>query len=107
MNLDTLVCELERYFVFFPVAAAKRKKIIDAVGNFPIPAWAQGMPVMRKRGGITRDGRVSNWFISSDQGEMRVDKLSEEQRLFSIAEIWNDTMLAQMICEDWRPEMTV
>jgi hypothetical protein len=48
VNLDALICEQERYFVFFPVAAAKRKKIIDAVGNFSVPAWAQGMPVMRK-----------------------------------------------------------
>jgi hypothetical protein len=48
-----------------------------------------------------------NWFIRSDRGETRVDKLSDDQRLFSIAAVWNDAMLAQRICEDWRPEMTV
>ena len=106
-NADALVQEKERYFIFFPVAAAKRKKIVQFVGNFPVPPWAEGRPVMRRAGGIARDGRVMNWFIRSDQGEIRVDKLSKEQELFSIAEVWNDAMLAQRICEDWRPEMTV
>lgn len=106
-SVHALVQEKERYFVFFPIMAAKQKTIVQFISNFPIPPWAEGMPVMRRPGGIARDGKVMNWFIRSDQGEIRVDKLSKEQQLFSIAEVWNDAMLAQRICEDWQPEMTV
>ena len=97
----------ELYFVFFPVTAAASKGIITYVANEPIPQFAQQRPSMRKRGGIDADGRVLNWWIWDVKGKMLVDQLNEEQRGYSIAAIWNDTMLIERICSNWMPEKEI
>jgi len=97
----------ELYFVFFPVGAAASKGIIKHVANEPIPQFAQQRPPMRKHGGIDADGKVLNWWIWDTKEEILVDQLNEEQRCYSIASIWNDTMLIERISSGWMPEKVV
>jgi len=94
----------ELYFVFFPVRSAVFKNIITSVAHEPIPYFAQQFPPMRKRGGIGADGKVLNWWIYDTKGKISVDQLNEEQRNYSIMEIWNYTMLVECICSGWMPE---
>ena len=93
----------ELFFVFFPLSAAERRKIVTWVANEEIPAWAKERPMMKKRGGITRDGKVLNWIITDGTDEQIVKQLTEEQKEYSPEEIWNDTMLVQRICKGWMP----
>lgn len=107
VSFDQLSQAKELYFVFFPVKAAVFRNIITSVANEPIPYFAQQFPPMRTRGGIDSDGKVLNWWICDAKGRIIVDKLNEEQRHYSLMEIWNDTMLIECICSGWMPEKEV
>jgi hypothetical protein len=102
-NFETLANTKELYFVFFPLAAAVSRGLVAIVSNENIPVWAQKLPFMRRAGGLTPGGKVLNWWLWDGEKEWRVDKLNEEQKKLSIAEIWNDTLLIQRICEGWLP----
>jgi hypothetical protein len=94
----------ELYFIFFPLGAAVSRELVKYVADEPIPAWAQKPPIMRRAGGRSREGKVQNWFIPDGNGEKLVVKLNDEQKHFSLAQIWNDTMLIERICSGWLPE---
>jgi len=98
-----IVSQPERFFTFFPLAAAINRGLVVVVGNEDIPRAAQKMPVMRAAGGIDRTGKVLNWWILEGANKTMVSLLSEEQQGLSIAEIVNDTLLAQRIVEGWSP----
>ena len=102
-QMDTLAGEKELYFVFFPVSAAMSRGLVEKIANFPIPLWAQGIPLLRRPGARGRDGKVLSWFIVSDDGEKLVKELTPNQRQLSLAVIWNDTLLAERIAANWRP----
>lgn len=102
-DLTQLAAEKEAFFVFFPVAAAGSKGLVEKVGNFAIPIWAQGIPLMRRPGARGPGGKVLSWFIVNDRGEKLVKELDEGQRQLSLAVIWNDTLLAERIASGWKP----
>lgn len=102
-DLSKLSAEKEVYFVFFPVTAAVSKALVEKIGNFAVPIWAQGIPLMRRPGARAPGGKVLTWFIVNDRGEKLVKELSEDQRQLSLAVIWNDTLLAERIAAGWKP----
>jgi hypothetical protein len=63
------------------------------------------MPPMRRPGGRDAGGKVLNWWIHDDNGEKKVDRLNENQRHYSLAVIWNDTLLIERIYSGWLPEV--
>jgi hypothetical protein len=91
------------YAVFFPLSAAASKGIVEIVGHVEVPQGDERPRLMRRPGGITRDGRILNWFITDGANEWRKDALSDSERELSIAEIWNDTLLIERITSGWRP----
>ena len=95
----------ELFFVFFPLAAAVSKGIVTKVAGETIPASAQKLPTMRRPGARDVNGRVLNWWIRDSHGEKKIDKLNGEQKSYSLAVIWNNTILVERICSGWRPEM--
>jgi hypothetical protein len=102
-------CELtqskELYFIFFPLAAAVSKGIVKHVASEPLPVSAQKPPTMRRPGGRAAGGKVLNWWLRGPNGEeKKVDNLNEEQKRYSLAVIWNDTLLVERICSGWSPE---
>lgn len=102
-DLERLVGEKEVFFIFFPATAAASKGLVEKVGDFAIPIWAQGIPLMRRPGARGPGGKVLSWFIVSDRGEKLVKELDENQRQLSLAVIWNDTLLAERIASGWKP----
>jgi len=102
-SFKEIVREKEIFYVFFPLSAAERRKIVAWVANEDIPESAKARPMMKKGGGVTREGKVLNWIISDGSSEKIVEKLSEEQKTYSPEEIWNDTMLIDRICSGWLP----
>jgi hypothetical protein len=95
----------ELYCVFFPLAAAVSKCIVKHVANEPLPASAQKPPILRRPGGRGIGGKVLNWWIREPNGaEKKVDNLNVEQKHYSLAVIWNDTLLVERICSGWLPE---
>jgi hypothetical protein len=102
-----LVEKREKFFVFFPLRAAVRQGLVTRVAGERIPEWAQEFPKMRARGGVTKDGRVLNWWIFDGRREWRVDRLTEEQRSLPIRSIWTYPLLVERLEEEWVPEQTV
>lgn len=102
-DIARLAAEKEAYYVFFPVSGALTRGLIKRVGSFPVPIWAQGIPVMRSAGARASDGKVLSWVIVSDKDEKLVRTLTESQRRLSLAVIWNDSLLAERIASGWMP----
>lgn len=103
-RFDDLVERKELFFVFFPLSAATSRRLATIVSNEKIPMHSQGQPLMKKRGFITKDGKVLNWWIWDGKKEVAVERLTEEQKKFSIVEIINDTLLIERIIQGWLPE---
>lgn len=104
-NLGEIVEQKERYVIGFPLGAAYRKKIVDRVGNFPIPDWFQ-MPQLFRSAHMVR-GEFLGWHIIDRETWRRelVERLSAKERELSPWEIWNDTMLKERLVENWSLEM--
>lgn len=95
----------ELCFVYFPLAAAVRRNLVRHAGHAALPPHAREHPEMRAPGFIDSSGRVHNWFFwDGERWKGRVDKLTPAQARLSIAEVWNDTLLAERIAANWRPE---
>jgi hypothetical protein len=103
-QVNEVVEKPELFFVFFPVDAAVKKGILARVTNEKIPVWAQKQPLMRRSGLRNREGKALTWFIWDGEKEIRVDELNKGQKKLSLAEIWNDTLLVERLCEGWLPE---
>ena len=103
-SFKNIALSKELYFIFFPLAAAVNRKIVSFVANEEIPSWARKKPIMKREGGITREGKVLNWFINEGERQIIVDSLTEEQKKYSPEAIWNDTMLIERICKGWLPK---
>lgn len=101
-NLIELVNNKEEYFVHFPVKAAKRKKIIELIGNFELPLELEIPTHFRT---ITKDSdrNSSGWQILDYETWIRetVNTLSEQQKKLSPWGIWNDTLLIERITQGW------
>jgi len=107
-SLKDLATRREAFFVFFPLGAAARRGIVRWVTNEALPKWAQKQPLMRLEGGSAPGGKVLNWRLwDGGTKETLVQKLTDDQKKVSIAEIWNDTLLIERICQGWKPEVDV
>lgn len=106
-SLESLSNLKELYFVFFPLSFALSKELVSVVGYAAIPEWAVEKPFLRRAGGRAPTGKVLNWWLNDGRREWKVDKLSEEQKNWSLAAIWNDTLLIQRICEGWMPSKEI
>lgn len=100
---DSVVEREELFFVFFPLQAALNRGLVHFAFSAQIPLWAQNLPKMRRPGVIAENGKVENWIISDGQSEYVVRGLTEEHARLSPAEIWNDTILIERVCEGWVP----
>lgn len=99
-----LVRSKELYFVFFTLAAAVSKGVVEIAAQESVPRAAVEFPLMRRRGAITPDGKVLNWWLWNGETEWRVDELNEEQESLSIRGVWNAALLVERIVEGWTPK---
>ncbi len=103
-NLVEVVQGPERFFVFFPVAAATAMGIVKVVVHEPVPARTRPFPLMRMSGAIDNHGNVLDWWLFDGNREWRIGNLTASQKRLSKAEIWNDTLLIDRIVNGWSPE---
>ena len=106
-DLSEVTKAKELYFVFFPVKAAARMRIVERVETCGIPQGSEKPAVMRRPGARAQDGRVKTWFINNGKSETLVTHLNEDQRDLSIMAIWNDTLLISRIESEWQPSHEV
>lgn len=59
-SLDKISTEEERFLTFFPVRAAESEKIIEFVGNEPVPERCQKLPTFRSPGKIDTINKLSS-----------------------------------------------
>ncbi|WP_304589925.1 hypothetical protein [Burkholderia anthina] len=101
---DALVSSESNFWIFFPVAAAKKQGIVEKVAHCPLPEHAKKPPVFRAGVADPSTGKVETWWFWDGEKEWRVGAITEEQRKLPIRGSWNDTLLIQRIEEGWLPE---
>lgn len=100
-DIVELVNRKELFLVRFPLAAAYRKKIVEFVGHYPIPSNFEKPRYMRSDF-IDKDGNLIWHIIDTETGKRQlVKELSEEQKMLSPYDIWNDTFLIERLTEGW------
>lgn len=94
---DSLVQQPHVFMVFFPLNTAIRQGIVRRVANVPVPPNLREFPIFRAGIEDPSTGKVNNWWLWDGNKEWRVRSLTEEQKLFPIRQLVNDTMLIIMI----------
>jgi hypothetical protein len=87
-----------RWPIYFPLAAAIRRKIVVPIGIIPVPPVLEGFPVMRS--GNKRSGWIA---FERQDGESRSLGRTTDPSL-PISRVVNDTALKEKIVSGWRPE---
>ncbi len=95
-NIQELVEQKQRFWIFYPLGTAIRRKLITKVGNFAIPTYAQELPPMRARGGIAKDGTVLNWYRCEGTNVQRIN-LTEKDLDLSLRGVANHQYLIDII----------
>lgn len=95
----------ETFFTFYPVNAAARRKMISIVGHCQVPASAREFPLMRHASGRDPVTQEITWWLWDRKGNYasRVEKLTDEQKHLSVAQISNHAALVEMITSGWTP----
>jgi hypothetical protein len=101
---EDVVTQRPAFSVFFLLSAAVNKQIVSIVGNVAVPGEAQIFPIFR--GGTVHPStqKVEVWWLWDGEQEWRVGDLTDEQRIFPIRGVWNDTLLIERIESHWTPE---
>ncbi|MGL4819523.1 MAG: hypothetical protein ACRC5C_06045 [Bacilli bacterium] len=104
-DIESIVNLKERYFIFFPLKAAKRKKIVTYITNFNVPEHVV-IPKAFRSNTRDKEGNVT-WYIVNPEPLRwnRVEALTEEHMKLSQWGIWNDTLLIERLKENWSLEM--
>ncbi|CCB85123.1 putative uncharacterized protein [Parachlamydia acanthamoebae UV-7] len=102
-DLLNLAAKKEVYMVFFPLAAAKKRKIVEQVGHFPANDFSKPKYMRSKH--IVR-GEFLGWHIvDTDTFHMRLVKsLAPEQLQLSPWGVANDAFLVDNVINDWTLE---
>ncbi|NTI39781.1 hypothetical protein G6L94_00695 [Agrobacterium rhizogenes] len=103
-GLDALIEKAINFWIFFPVAAALKAKIIRKIGSYDVPSHSKQMPLFRAGVVDPQTRKVENWWLWDGEKSWMVGEITAEQRKLPIKGIWNDTLLIQRIEEGWLPE---
>lgn len=87
-----------RWPVFFSVAAAVRRKIVNPIGVVVIPVALEDFPLMR-----SRDGRGGRTLVRFVDGSSQPDGVATDPTIPRYTVV-NDTRLKEMLVSGWRPE---
>lgn len=99
-NLGEIVSHQERFMVFFPLSIARKRKIVNYVGNYNIEGYNKPK-YMRTE--YTVKGEFLGWHIIDTETWQRrlVKSLTSEEKKLSPWGIWNDTLLIERINQNW------
>lgn len=101
-ELEKFIQKPELFLVHFPLKAAKKKNIIEHIGNYKIPNHFS-IPRFMRETKKDKNGNFISWQIIDYTTWKRepVTKLSDEQKQLSPWGIWNDTLLIDRLTQDW------
>jgi hypothetical protein len=104
ISVENIVKVKDNYLIGFPVSAAHRRKLVEKVGNVPLPDDFALPKYMRDKHVIR--GEFLGWHIVDVNTLKRqfVEKLSPEQKQLSPIGIYNDTLLKEMLERGWNLE---
>ena len=103
-DLSVVVDRVPLFSCFFPLGAAVRQRRVAITGHQSISELLRPFPAFRTGMINPTTGRVDVWWLWDGVSEIRVGKLEQEQRKLDIRGVWNDTLLAARIKQQWRPE---
>ncbi|HYE56396.1 MAG TPA: hypothetical protein VD996_16215 [Chitinophagaceae bacterium] len=100
VDFSELAASKERFVLFFPLVAARNRKIVTYAGHYPAEGFSKPK-YMRTEHNIR--GEFLGWHIvDTDTWKHRLVKtLTDEERGCSPWGIWNDTLLIERLTEDW------
>jgi hypothetical protein len=101
-EFETFLAEQTQFDTFYPLLGAAKRGIVKIAGHVEIPANLQRFPIFRAEGGISRDGRVLNWWLWDGVREWRIGDLSSNQKQFPIRGTVNHTLLVERIESGWK-----
>jgi hypothetical protein len=87
-----------RWPIFFPLAAAIRRRIATPIGMIAVPATLQPFPIMRS------GNKKAGWRAFTETGGIRRRLGPTDDASLPIYKIVNDTRLKEMVVSGWRPE---
>jgi len=90
----------EIFVIFFPLAFAHKKKIVEKVSNYQIVNYNKPK-YMRDKHIIQKEFKGWNIVDTESWHNQLVKTLNEEQKKLSPWGIWNDTLLIERLCEGW------
>ncbi len=93
-----------RFATFFPLQAAVDRRIVEVVGNLPIPEALRPFPLFRDGVADPKTKKVASWWLWDGEKEWQIGALTPDQRKLPIRSVWNDSILIERIEEGWRPE---
>lgn len=95
-DFATLAEQEERFWVFFPLGAATRRRLVRIVANEAVPEAKRPFPVFRAR------NTYGPWWMWDGKREWRA-RPGDAWTPRAVRAIWNDTLLVERIAEGWAP----
>ncbi|CAM3417837.1 hypothetical protein BOSP111201_03990 [Bordetella sputigena] len=103
-NWSELIERETNFWIFFPVDAALRRRLIAKVGYRTVPLHARETPLFRAGVPDPSTRKVDNWWLWDGEKSWQIGKLTPEQRRLPIRAAWNDTLLRERLEAGWLPE---
>ena len=99
-NVEQLASTDECFFVFFPLSAANKRKIVEKIGHYEGVIYKKP-EYMRIEHSVK--GEFLGWHIVNTDTWHRelVKVLDDSQKKLSPWGIWNDTLLIERLEEGW------
>jgi len=98
-DLDTFVDQDAAFWLFFPLGAAARRKIVEKVGYASIPERALKPPLFR-----SAILQMPMWITDYSTGrKWSPPVITPNMYDYQINSLWNDTLLIERIESGWKP----
>ena len=101
-HLDKLFGKEEAFSIFFLWGSNVDKSLVDIAGRIAIPEHMANFPLFKAGIVNQRTGKVDHWWLWDGNKEWPVGKLTVDQRLLPLREIWNEVLLVERIAAGWR-----
>lgn len=100
IDFEELASQQEQYMVYFPLATANKKAIVENVGYYPVGNLKKPK-YMRTKHYVKGD--FLGWHIvDTDTWQRQLAKtLTLEQKQMSPWGVWNDTLLIENLVNNW------
>lgn len=102
-KFSVLVEGPEEYHTFLLWGSNVDPSLISIAEHCEVPQSKDGYPMFKAGVVDPATGKVATWWLWDGKKEWKVGTLTEEQRQYSLREIWNDILLVERLESGWRP----